>query len=200
MPEGDYLASAYVDALKNTRSALAADKTGQMTEVSVTRKGSNVALIPGFNFHEAGEEFAVGKDGAISVDTKIFPNQKVSAEAVSDRILRFGYEDIAPANYVFVKDKYAFVAKIMIVGQYRDARGRTYEFKDDGWAVFPDRKFKYEIGLDHVLNNYDYYMENRNIWALRRNGKELQIFATADTDDGPEQITSTRATLALKEQ
>lgn len=197
---GDYLSSAYIAELTRTRSALAAGETGTLTSVSVTRTGSKISIIPGFNFHEAGEEFMVAEDGSISVDPNVTHTRKVSAEALNDHTLKFGYEDIPPASFALVKDEYAYVARIMIVGKYHDARGRIYEFADDGRAIFPERTFKYDIGLDHVLNPYDYYTESGKTWAFKRNNKELQIFATADTDDGFEQITSAKPSLVLQEQ
>ncbi len=197
---GDYLSNAYIDELTSTRSALAADKTGTLTSVSVTQSGSSISIIPGFNFHEAGDEFLVGHDGSLSAASpNPYNTHNLYAEAINGKTLRFGYEDIAPATFVLVKDEYAYVARIMIVGKYHDARGRIYEFTEDGRAIFPERTFKYDVGLDHVLNPYDYYSENGKTWAFLRKGGELQIFATADTEDGFEQITSTKPTLVLQE-
>jgi hypothetical protein len=33
------------------------------------------------------------------------------------------------------------------------------EFSQDGFASFPHQRFRFEIGIDHVLNKYDYFMD-----------------------------------------
>ena len=53
----------------------------------------------------------------------------------------------------FVGDAIAYVAAEALVGTYTDDRGRSYVFGNDGWVVFPDRKFRYAVGVYHVLND-----------------------------------------------
>jgi hypothetical protein len=202
MQEGDYLSRAYLNSLKSTRSPLEADKAGSLTMLRIARRNAQVSITPGFNFHESGDQYFVGTNGSVlPAKPDPYNTRNLYVAGVSDGTLKFGLDDSSPADYVFVGEEYAYVAQIVIAGKYHDSRNRSYEFTADGRAVFPERSFKYEIGLDHVLNPYDYYMENGRAlpWAFKRTGKELQIFATAETQDGFEEITSNRPMWILYE-
>lgn len=202
LSEGEYLSSAYIEALKSTRSPLAAGKTGELSSISVQRDGKRFLLMPGYNFHEGDIEFAFQNDGSISPaspkDTWSEYTRNLSASVLDDRTLRFGLGDDKPATYIFVKSATDYVSRIVLAGKYRDGRGRIYEFTEDGWAVFPDRKFRFEIGLDHVLDPFDYFMDGSKMWAFKRKGAELQIFPTSDAN-GPEEISSDRPYWTLRE-
>jgi hypothetical protein len=123
---------------------------------------------------------------------------------LDDRTVRFGYGAFKPVTYAYVKDAAAYVAKAVLVGRYKDEHGRIYEFREDGWAVFPDRRFEFEIGLDHVLDSYDYFMDAGQdkkhlpwaAWAFRWNRDTLQIFRTKEVD-GFDQIIDARPLLVL---
>jgi hypothetical protein len=202
LSEGEYLSSAYIDALKSTRSPLEAGKTGELNRISVQRNGKRLLLTPGYNFHEAGVEFAFQNNGSLSPaspkDAWSENTRNLSATAVDERTLRFGLGDDKPATYIFVKSATDYVSRVVLAGKYRDRQGRVYEFTQDGWAIFPDRKFRFEIGLDHVLDDFDYFLDGTKMWAFKRKGAELQIFPTSNAD-GPEEISSDRPQLTLRE-
>ena len=171
---GDYLSTAYIAELKSTRSAFAANKTGHLTEIKVLRSGSRLSLLPGFNFHESGTGFVVNNKGQlVEAESGGTNTQKPIAELLDENTLWFGEKNSKTATYTFVGDSASYVAQVMIVGIYHDARGRAYEFKHDGAAIFPDRTFKYDIGLDHVGVSSDYYMQNGRFCAIRRKGKDF---------------------------
>lgn len=49
----------------------------------------------------------------------------------------------------------------------------------DGFASLPDRKFRFEIGIYHVLNKYDYFMDQSRggmVFAFKCDGKMLEVF------------------------
>lgn len=198
LSEGDYLSSAYIDTLKSTRSALEAGKTGQMNLIVVHREGMKFLLEPIFNFHEGGTEFAIDEGGSVSSVESDEYTRNPSVTVVDDHTFTFGFGEFKPVTYVFVKNATDYVSRTVLVGKYHDKQGRAYEFKKDGWAVFPDRKFKFEIGTDHVLDAFDYFIENRKMWAFKRDGSQLQIFPTNDVE-GFDQISSDRPYLSLRE-
>lgn len=101
---------------------------------------------------------------------------------VDDHTFTFGFDEFKPVTYVFVKDATDYISRAVLVGKDQDKQGRAYEFKGDGWAIFPDRKFKFEIGTDPVFNGYDYFKENTRTWAFKWNGSHLQIFPTIDVE------------------
>jgi len=49
-----------------------------------------------------------------------------------------------------------FVNRILIAGQYTDEQGRRFIFKESGEAVWPDKSFKYKVGLDRIFTKCDY--------------------------------------------
>jgi hypothetical protein len=203
LSEGDYLSSTYIDALKRTRSPLEAGKTGELNRIYVQRDGTRLLLTPGYNFDEAGVVYAFHDDGSLSpaspADAGSENTRNLSASVVDDRTVKFGLGDDRPATYIFVKSASDYVSRVVLAGKYHDSRRRSYEFGEDGRAVFPDRKFRFEIGLDHVLNDFDYFMDmdGHKMWAFKRKGAELQIFPTSDAD-GPEEISSDRPYLTLR--
>lgn len=199
LSEGEYLSRAYIDTLKSAQSAYQAGKTGQMNSVILHRKGTTTLLDPIFNFHEGGDEFEIHKDGSVSsVEPATEYTRNPSARVLDDHTFMFGFGEFKPIAYVFVKDAADYISRAVLVGRYVDTQGRAYEFREDSWAVFPDRRFKFEIGMDHVFNPYDYFMEDKKTWAFKRSGSRLQIFLTANVD-GFDQISSGRPYLSLRE-
>jgi len=202
LSEGEYLSSTYIDALKRMRSPLEAGKTGQLNHIFVRREGKRLLLTPGYNFHESGVEYTFQSDGSLS---PVSPEEagsentrNLSANVVDDHTLRFGLGDDKPTTYIFVKSASDYVSRVVLAGKYRDSRGRVYEFTEDGRAIFPDRKFKFEIGLDHVMDAFDYFMDGAKMWAFKRKGAELQIFPTSNAN-GLDEISSDRPQLTLRE-
>lgn len=154
----------------------------------VRNQGSKISVQQILNFHEGGSEFSVNKDGSLSVSEPGGADMSnLSVTVLDNSSFALGSDRYKPAKYIFVKNAPDFVAGVILAGKYRDARGREYEFGRDGWASFPERRFKYEIGLDHVLNGFEYYMVGEKIWALKRKGDDLEIFATTDGSQGPEE-------------
>ena len=209
--EGDYLSGAYIDQVKKTRSPLMAGSRYGPHLVTVTRKGDVYHLDPIYNFHEGGETFVLRPNGSV---TTVEPNfahiSNLAISVPSQDSFRLGFDDVAAhasfsTDYVFVQSADAYIAKIVLVGTYKDRHGFSYEFGEDGWAVFPDRKFKFEIGTDHVLTQFDYFMEigpNRSatsVTAFKWEGRNLQLFRTnSENENGFDEIVDHRPYLSLQ--
>jgi hypothetical protein len=93
------------------------------------------------------------------------------------------------------------------VGTYRDRRGLSYEFGEDGWAVFPDRKFKFEIGTDHVNGTgFDYFLDKgqassplgASVIAFKWDRRVLQLFRTKEDKSSDDEIPDRRPYLILQ--
>jgi hypothetical protein len=159
-------------------------------------------VLPIFNFHEGGNTFAILPDGSVPpVDSSTMPTLVVSV--LDDGSFRLGLESFKSTTYVFVQEARRYVARNVLTGEYKDRRGLRYEFREDGWAIFPDRKFKFEIGMDHVLTGFDYFMEiDQHGLALStsafhwKDGK-LQVFRTKAVD-GVDEIIDRRPQLLLQ--
>ncbi len=210
--EGDYLSSAYIDKVKKTRSPLLAGSEYGPHQITVNRHGNLLNLEPIYNFHEGGAPFVFHPDGSITInepDSAYVSNLAISV--LSQDSFRLGFDDRAAHasfknDYVFVQNADAYIAKIVLVGTYKDRHGLSYEFGEDGWAVFPDRKFKFEIGTDHVLTDFDFFMDegqagvalHSSVVAFKWDGRTLQLFRTKEDENGFDEILDRRPYLSLQ--
>ncbi len=204
--EGDYLSAEYVQEVTRTRSPLKAEgMIGGLKLVQVRRDGNRIRLGPVINFHEGDLRFVVNSDGSITPEPRGTDVSNVIATVLDDHTIRFGYGEFKPTNYFYVKEAGAYLSKAVLVGNYKDEQGRGYEFREDGWAIFPDRKFEFEIGLDHVLEDYDYFMDagqNKKqfpwrLWVFKWNRGALEIFRTKEVD-GIDKIIDSHPFLELR--
>ena len=210
--EGDYLATSYIEELKRTKSPLTACprvSDSRLNLITVEKDGNLWLLMPIYNFHEGGEAFVLNPNGSVN-DIKYVSNVALSVKDESS--FRFGFDDAGqsfkPTDYVFVQHVEAYVAKVVLVGTYRDRRrGGSFRFQEDGWAIFPDRKFKFEIGTDHVLTDFDYFMEmgpNRiasSLTAFKWEAGSLNLFRTKQQDEqGLDEIIDRHPYLSLQPQ
>lgn len=201
--QGEYLSATYIDALQRTHSPDAAGKAiGEIGLVIVKREGAKVLLTPIFNFHEGSGWLAVNADGSLSDAESGSPDTSgLSVNVLDDGSLRVASRTSRPARYIFVKSVEDYVAKAVLVGRYHDNQGRTYEFREDGWAVFPDHKFKFEVGVDYVVDDFDYFysVDDHKMWAFAKNGAALKIQPAHQSDDGGDEVDSTKPSVLLRE-
>ncbi len=184
---GEYLRSDYLATLRKTLSPMQSDVVNTPQLIKVDRIETGISLSVIFNFHEGAAVFAIAKDG--SVENQGSPGEdtsNVKVTVIDEHHFRFGYASYPPATYTFVGDTEQYVAAVVLVGRYADDRGRNYIFGKDGWAIFPDRKFRYYIGIDHVLTGFDYFDEEqfppKRVYAFKRLEGRLQIFETHGED------------------
>ncbi len=207
--EGDYLTDGYIADLRKTRSPLSAGSHHRLDLVIVKKDGNNFNLAPIFNFHEGGETFVLHPDASVTTtdpDPAYFSNLTVSVKNEDSFQLGFeaGKDSFKSANFVFVKDAVTYVAKAILAGSYKDDHGLRYEFRDDGLAIFPNRRFKFEIGVDHVGTQFDYFMEMKpngtasSVTAFKWTAGTLQLFRTKEDENGFDEITDRRPYKSLQ--
>jgi len=198
---GDYLRGDYIMALRKTRSPIQSEACGAPQLIQVRKRKTGLSLQVVINFHEGGPTFVVGKDRSVIVRSSAemdVSNAKLSI--VDGHHFKFGYGKNRADIYTFVRDASAYVAGEVLVGTYTDDKGRSYAFGKDGWAIFPHRKFRYAVGVDHVLNHYDYYEDEtspvKTVYAFKRLDGLLQIFRTQGEMG---QVVDERPTVVLHE-
>ena len=201
--EGEYLSTNYIDQLKKTRSPLAAGAQYGAHLFVVRTKGELLQLEAIFNFHEGGDIFMLRSDGSI-----VQPRSDLTISVLDESSFRIGFDSggqtFKPTDYVFVRDAAAYVAGIILTGHYKDRHGLNYEFREDGYAVFPERKFPVEIGMDHVLTNFDYFMQMgpnhiaSTVTAFKWDGENLQLFRTKEDEGGFDEIADRAPYVSLK--
>jgi hypothetical protein len=148
---GEYLKSDYISMIEKTHSPYAALTSSKEPILLVAYKGEyDLVLIhyfhefdDGLNIRDDGKACRIGTDG-----------KDPSAESFTvdgDNLTFTDYNSHGPLHYVYVGNAERFVARKVIIGDYVDAVGKTYSFREDGTAQFGDVQFPYEIGLDFVL-------------------------------------------------
>lgn len=205
--EGDYLSVSYIDQLKRTLSPLAAGAQSGAHQFVVRKNGDLFELNPIFNFHQGGDPFTLSADGAIVQPVPAYISH-ITVSVLNESSFRIGFdlssESFKPTDYIFVRGATAYVAGVVLTGQYRDRRGLLYEFREDGSAVFPSHKFRCEIGLDHVLTIFDYFMEMgpnhfaSSVTAFKREGKDLRLFRTKEDENGFDEVVDRDPYLSLQ--
>ncbi len=88
--------------------------------------------------------------------------------------------------------------ELVLVGVYYDSSGREYTFSADGRAVWPDRIFKYEVGLDYFFQAPDYLVNRSEFdstkmgwvaYAFRWQGETLLLYREKPRNpDDPESM------------
>lgn len=89
-----------------------------------------------------------------------------------------------------VDDFETLVRRYTIAGAWVDDQGRSYVFTADGTAVFPDRRFDYQVNIDLALVVHDIPLEKRfdsifgekerwGTWAFELAGDELLLYETS---------------------
>jgi hypothetical protein len=179
---GDYLRVDYVHELRQRASPLMAAVADTPQLVQVRKDENHLLFVTIFNFHEGGAEFVLHSDGSVAVGLNAgFEVSNVTLRVSDLHHFSLGFDKLKPAPYVFVGDAEHYVAKEVLSGRYTDQAGRPYVFGADGWAMFPDRRFKYLIGIDHVLNSFDYFEDKtaNKTFGFRKRGKSLEVFGTS---------------------
>jgi hypothetical protein len=176
---GDYLCGDYLAALRKTRSPKQSEADDGRQLITVGKDATGISLMLIYNFHEGGDTLAMGQDG--SLQAKLYGDQRITGNVIDAHHFKLIGAAKPPQIYTFVGDAERYAAEVALVGRYADDRGRTYIFGKDGWATFPDQKFRFIVGIDHVLTAYDYFWvppaPTKKEYAFRWVAGRLQIFA-----------------------
>lgn len=193
---GDYLRTDYLEKLDATHSPLQASVPDTAQLIQVLGESDGLHLVTVFNFHDGGAAFLLAEDGSFSGIDELVPTHP-DLNILTDHSFRLKFDEFPAATYQFADNAKSFVAGKTLAGMYKDQAGQVYVFRPDGWAIFPDRKFKYEVGLDHVFTHYDYFRDSdlRKNFAFERIGDKLSVFKTSG--DAKESVEKT-PTLSLK--
>ncbi len=173
---GSYLRADYIEKLVETRSPLKAEtelngptmfRVDRELEAGEAVKDSRQSLFLTeiFNFHEGGATMQLFADGTIKPVTNVESIKNQQMESAGPSTFTISYQEDSERwrglKFEHVGDVYKFVAARTVVGRYLDEAGKEYQFFENGEALFPDGKHAYEVGIDHVLNNYDYLTLDR---------------------------------------
>ncbi len=181
---GDYLEARFVDGLKRTRSPLKAFHASESPQgLTVSREDGIDRVLVNLNWHEGYD--LLFRDGQFLRSD--IEGEKVVLNTKTPSYWEFGTNRFS-GRYVFVENVERFVARHSLVGKYEDRRGRTYEFRDDGTASFPERDFHYSILLDFVFDQHDFVADtDAGIdFSFRHEGGVLVLYPVLAPGEGPQ--------------
>lgn len=184
---GEYLCNDYIEKLDETMSPLQSHIKEYNIEAFIVGKDrGDISLMPIYNFHDGGAKLILKKDNLIIPDGSYgIRNPKI--KIINSKEFIISSDDFSPKLYKYVANSERYVANKILVGEYIDNKGLKYIFNRNGIANFPDRKFEYEIGLDHIFVHCDYFRDNSSkeplpIYAFTIKNGFLTIFTTSGKD------------------
>ncbi|MCC6488190.1 MAG: hypothetical protein IT364_11890 [Candidatus Hydrogenedentes bacterium] len=176
---GEYLRSDYMGSIQSTHSPHASCRMNEVQLVIVSVESEENRLQEILNFHEGGAIFGLLPSGTVRIVESAGEDEAdVSVTVLSDNRFSIAYKGRKPELFTNVGSVDAWVAANTIVGEYRDKEGGVYTFGTDGVARFPDKTFKFTVGVDHVLQPFDHLYGGGFWWAYRIKGDSLKIFDT----------------------
>jgi hypothetical protein len=186
---GEYLKSDYISMVEKTRSPYSALTSSTDPALLIAYKGEyDLVLIHYFHeFHDGLNIRDDGKAYRMGPDWKDSSSESFTVDG--DNLIFIDYNSHGPLHYIYVGDVKRFIAGKTIVGDYVDADGKIYSFREDGNAYFGEVQFPYEIGLDFALrpdsgkNNKkrDYFRnsKSRELFEYEVNDGVMSIYRTS---------------------
>lgn len=199
---GTYLSQDYVNVLKTSKSPYRADTEAKQTYKLVTvRYDQGKCYVTPESFHEGGLDYFLAPDNSLRPSDPSYP-RPAHFKINSAKSFELGFGSEQSVRYESVGNVASYVAALALVGRYTDSAGRVYQFYPDGRAIFPDREFKYEIGLDHVLTRFDYFYEPGKVNAVtpfQRDGDTIRLYSIKKQEN-PDvlEIDSTKPPVILR--
>lgn len=174
--EGIWINETYLSVLAALKSPHAAAKKAPPVVIAIRREGRAYPIVV-TDFKKASLQAVLdvepdGKPGAyrlvVGADDKPMSSNDVkyirfeagkSAQGKIER-LRVAEPDFMKgkwADYVPVAGELSpQLNRLVIAGNYRDEKGRTWIFNESGEATWPEQKFNYELSLNDPAANCDY--------------------------------------------
>jgi hypothetical protein len=178
---GEYMRDDYLDTLRATGSPFASLRSGEPQLVIVKKSDGGRLLSTILDFHQGGAEFRIPSAGPLQVQIRAgFEMSNLHFEEVDPRHFKLGFDQFAALGYTYVGDSSEYARRVL-TGEYTDKRGKRYTFGSDGVADFDGMKFKYSIGLDQVLNRFDYFQDDvrHEVIGFKRTSDTLSLFHTS---------------------
>ncbi|MBT4483397.1 MAG: hypothetical protein HOC71_06940 [Candidatus Latescibacteria bacterium] len=190
--QGDWLNKNYIEILKATKSPRKSAGGIYNTFFSISKEDNSYKWLQIYNFHE-GIKFQIIKLPPTSephtyqmvyepiysrepveretyINTLYIPGDKPFNEIAWILNPRHGSKEGQGTKFIRVEPNInEFVNRIVIAGHYTNEHGQSFVFKETGEAVWPDKSFKYEVGLDS-------YWTNSKFDAFKVLGEKIENF------------------------
>jgi len=174
--EGIWMNDAYVKQLKKTRMPHKAAKENRPVVIAIKRDGRVYPYLA-TDFEQAALMVVLAVEPDVKPNSyrlvlgeKNAPTSSADATYVWFRGQRdpdHKFRELAFKETFLMKGKWAnyehvgmqlgpVMNSIVLSGSYKDSDGRDWSFSDEGEAVFPDKKFYYEISINDKKAQCEY--------------------------------------------
>ena len=174
--EGIWINEAYLSVLAALKSPHAAAKKAPPVVIAIRREGRAYPIVV-TDFNKASLQAVLdvepdGKPGAyrlvVGADDKPMSSSEVKyIRFEAGRSPQGKIERMRVAEPDFMKGKWADYVplggelsprlnRLVIAGNYRDEKGRTWTFNESGEAAWPEQTFNYELSLNDSGASCDY--------------------------------------------
>lgn len=186
---GTFVRSAYLDAMRRTHSTMGLlnqDGIQGVQAMYVEVKGNATELTYDWNFHEGDIARVLQDDGRLRRTDGEMENPVPKIRVDSAGSFDFIEPKVLAGKFVRVADLDEEVRRNTVAGSYLDPKGRQYTFSENGEATFPDLKFTFVVGTDHVLDLYDYIIAERGkfIWKFSWDSDVLLLYKIQTDEPG----------------
>jgi hypothetical protein len=191
--EGGYLLEAYINVLMRTHEPRGAAKQivdPQYFQANRTAGGYRLTLLN--NFHEGFLSLDLDEDGKSlnsKIDGIVSSSNFLPIDSKSFSIIYHGKKLI----YRYIGNLAQFVNEQTIAGVYVDSNNVRYQFTSDGFAVFPDKKFRFSVEVDPIsFTSFEFYYEEAPthpwpIFGFKIKNRKLLIYDVLG--DGPGELS-----------
>lgn len=198
---GNYLRLGFLDEVRRHRSTLVRmDGEGLqgMQMIQVSERDGRTLLMYTWNFHEGDVPRCLQPDGQLRRDDG--ERDEHTARVVMRGRGRFDLvgEPALAGTYERCEDHETELRRATVAGHWQGPDGRPYTLAGDGQAHFPDMEFRYRVGVDHVLDPFDYlYSPDGGVfWKFAWDGPRLCLFRMIE-DPGRSEVPEARAFVCL---
>lgn len=198
---GTYLSRDYIDILKRSKSPFKADgEANHIYKLVSVRYDRGKGYLTPETFHEGGLSYVLSPNATLEPSDPSYP-RPTHFKVNSAHSFELSFSPERPVRYEKVGNVASYVSAVTLVGRYTDSAGRMYQFRSDGKAIFPDREFTYEVGLDHVLTHFDYFYEAgkvNEVTPYQRDDETLRLYTIKKQENlDVMEIDSTKPPLIL---
>jgi len=203
MSQGDYLLDVYIDTLKKTKQPRIVAK--QITDPEYFKgicSDQRIVLTLLDNFHE----------GLGSVDIDLRHNaqgSKLDGKSGLTNLLVRSKKSFSidyhgkTLKYQNIGSIAKFINSHTLAGIYTDSNNNRYEFSADGEAVYPDKKFYYQVEVDPISRQrFEFFYEKKPNRPWPITGFEIkgrQLFLYDVVNDGQSELVEKPRLVLIKQ-
>jgi hypothetical protein len=189
---GDYVEDRFLAGVVRDRStirafqALADACIPQLLQFAPGPRGLDTTAI--WNWHEGAIVFTLASDGTLlqgEYDAQFDRSAGLDEDRPGHIRVRHKAEWL---GYTYVGNAAHAIARLLVVGRYRDAAEAIHAFEQDGTLDAPCYRGSYEIVLDHVFGKDDLIVlgegSPRKVVAFRWIGGQLALYHVVPSQYG----------------